>query len=148
MNSNTTFEELLEGEIDIISYENIFIVCKKERDNLRPNIYLNISFGKFDTSIRGNLLIVSKDNQNFISLTRPQLIKYTDFLIRESFNYNDFDKNGKYISTKELDSQHNVQLQTNFSKGIDISKNNVDETFTMILRIQSAILQFIKYNSN
>ncbi|MBR3882130.1 MAG: hypothetical protein IKJ36_02560 [Clostridia bacterium] len=55
-NSIKSFETILGGEIEIIPYEDIVIICRKNRDSLKANIYINnIGF-----SIRGNIILVKK----------------------------------------------------------------------------------------
>ena len=97
-NSIKSFETILGGEIEIIPYEDIVIICRKNRDSLRANIYINnIGF-----SIKGNIILVKKVDDKFVSLNREQAIKYGVFITQQSFNYKHFDENGKYLSNKEL----------------------------------------------
>lgn len=97
-NSIKSFETILGGEIEIIPYEDIVIICRKNRDSLRANIYINnIGF-----SIKGNIMLVKKVDNKFISLNREQAIKYGVFITQQSFNYKHFDENGKYLTNKEL----------------------------------------------
>ena len=97
-NSIKSFETILGGEIEIIPYEDIVIICRKNRDSLKANIYINnIGF-----SIRGNIILVKKLDDKFVSLNREQAIKYGVFITQQSFNYKHFDENGKYLSNKAL----------------------------------------------
>ena len=97
-NSIKSFETILGGEIEIIPYEDIVIICRKNRDSLRANIYINnIGF-----SIKGNIILVKKVDNKFVSLNREQAIKYGVFITQQSFNYKHFDENGKYLTNKEL----------------------------------------------
>lgn len=97
-NSIKSFETILGGEIEIIPYEDIVIICRKNRDTLKANIYINnIGF-----SIRGNIILVKKVDNEFVSLNREQAIKYGVFITQQSFNYKHFDENGKYLTNKEL----------------------------------------------
>ena len=97
-NSIKSFETILGGEIEIIPYEDIVIICRKNRDSLKANIYINnIGF-----SIRGNIILVKKLDDKFVSLNREQAIKYGVFITQQSFNYKHFDENGKYLTNKEL----------------------------------------------
>ena len=97
-NSIKSFETILGGEIEIIPYEDIVIICRKNRDSLKANIYINnIGF-----SIRGNIILVKKADNKFVSLNREQAIKYGVFITQQSFNYKHFDENGKYLTNKEL----------------------------------------------
>ena len=97
-NSIKSFETILGGEIEIIPYEDIVIICRKNRDSLKANIYINnIGF-----SIRGNIILVKKADNKFVSLNREQAIKYGVFITQKSFNYKHFDENGKYLTNKEL----------------------------------------------
>lgn len=110
-NSIEYFEKELEGEIEIIPYENIFIICKKDRERLRPNIFVNKSFGKFDSNIRGNVFLIAQKDNKFISLTKGQALQYFNFLQIESFNYKHFDENGKYLSTYQLRQRNKKQRE-------------------------------------
>ena len=97
-NSIKSFETILGGEIEIIPYEDIVIICRKNRDSLRANIYINnIGF-----SIKGNIILVKKVDDKFVSLNREQAIKYGVFITQQSFNHKHFDENGKYLTNKEL----------------------------------------------
>ena len=75
-NSKETFELLIGGEMDILPYENIFIICRKDREKLKPNISVNTNYDKANFSIRGTVLIVNKDNEEFKSLSKEQAITY------------------------------------------------------------------------
>lgn len=97
-NSIKSFETILGGEIEIIPYEDVVIICRKNRDSLRANIYINnIGF-----SIKGNIILIKKVDDKFVSLNREQAIKYGVFITQQSFNYKHFDENGKYLTNKEL----------------------------------------------
>lgn len=97
-NSIKSFETILGGEIEVIPYDDIVIICRKNRDSLKANIYINnIGF-----SIRGNIILVKKLDDKFVSLNREQAIKYGVFITQQSFNYKHFDENGKYLTNKEL----------------------------------------------
>ena len=97
-NSIKSFETILGGEIEVIPYDDFVIICRKNRDSLKANIYINnIGF-----SIRGNIILVKKVDDKFVSLNREQAIKYGVFITQQSFNYKHFDENGKYLTNKEL----------------------------------------------
>lgn len=135
-NNTETLKVLIGGEIELLPYENVFIVCKKDRENLKPNISLNINYGNAVFSIRGNILILNKDNENFKSLSKEQALKYAKLLIMQSFKYEHFDKNGKYLSNKELKKQ--------IQKG---QNSNNTLMLNMILEMQRTILKYIQENS-
>lgn len=136
-NNTETLKVLVGGEIELLPYENVFIVCKKDRESLKPNISLNINYGNAVFSIRGNILIINKDNDNFKSLSKEQALKYAKLLVEQSFKYEHFDKNGKYLSNKELKRQ--IQKSQN-------SNNNNTSMLNMILEIQRTILKYIQEN--
>lgn len=136
-NNTETLKVLVGGEIELLPYENVFIVCKKDRESLKPNISLNINYGNAVFSIRGNILIINKDNDNFKSLSKEQALKYAKLLVEQSFKYEHFDKNGKYLSNKELKRQ--IQKSQN-------SNNNNTSMLNMILEIQRVILKYIQEN--
>lgn len=134
-NNTETLKVLVGGEIELFPYENVFIVCKKDRESLKPNISLNINYGNAVFSIRGNILIINKDNDNFKSLSKEQALKYAKLLVEQSFKYEHFDKNGKYLSNTELKKQ--IQKSQNSNNTLMLN---------MILEIQRTILKYIQEN--
>lgn len=157
-NEQKIFEDLIGGELDYIPYEDVTIIARKNREHLKPNIYINTEFLSIGSSIRGNVIIVCRENETFKSLTKEQAIKYREFLKRASFNYDNFDEKGRYIpNTKNIQFKNRGQLI--IEKGIgenDVASPktsneqsfDTNETLKMILGIQSIILKFIKDNSN
>ena len=138
----------LVGEIFLIPYKDIAIVCKKYRKNLKPNIYVNTKFLRVGESMRGNIIISSYKNNSFISLTKAQANKYIDFLKNASFNYNNTNKNNYYFVHKNTKFFKNLEKELIPS---DIEKshtrntqNQEHETLQMLLAIQTIILKFIK----
>lgn len=157
-NEQKNFEDLIGGELDYIPYEDITIIARKNREHLKPNIYINTEFLSIGSSIRGDIIIVCRENENFKSLTKEQAIKYREFLKRASFNYDNFDENGRYITNSK---QNSLKSRGKFIIEKGIGENDVvspkvennecfetNETLKMILGIQSIILKFIKDNSN
>lgn len=78
----------MDGKFDVIPYDDIVILCKSDRKKLIPNIYINTKFLSVGETIRGTIIIVSKTNDIFSSLSKKQCIKYINFLKNVSFNYN------------------------------------------------------------
>lgn len=157
-NEQKTFEGLIGGELDYIPYEDITIIARKNREHLKPNIYINTEFLSIGSSIRGDVVIVCRENKNLKSLSKEQAIKYREFLKRASFNYDNFEEKGRYIpNTKQnsLNSKGKLIIEKEIGEN-DIVSPKVDnnecfeanETLKMILGIQSIILKFIKDNSN
>lgn len=168
-NAPEEFEKLLGGKIEILSFnelEDVFFICRKYRERLKPNIYVNITFGRLDETIRGDLIIVGKD---FKSLTREQALTYGELVSIESYNYSHFDENGKYLSNNQLRKiakqkqlQERKQRQINEKttlpvgnlivensyKQEELGANSTEEVLNMILKMQAIILQFIKNNSS
>ncbi len=143
-NNIESFKSQLGGEIEIISYEDIEIICRKDRENLKPNIYLNTSFEKLNFSIKGDILITAKKENNFISLTKEQVIKYNELLVKGSFKYKHFDENGKYLSNKELRKQNKCDFRNDVKNKKNIKEENLEATLQMILKIQTSILIFLQ----
>lgn len=153
-NAPEEFEKILGGKIEILSFkefEDVLFICRKYRERLRPNIYINITFGKLDETIRGDLIVVGKD---FKSLTREQALKYGELIERESYNYSHFDQNGKYITNKQLNKKSMKNNKKHYGEFIVESaykqketKTESTEVLSMILKMQAVILQFIKNNS-
>ena len=79
-NNLQEFEQILGGKIACIPYENIIIVCKENRKNLQPNIYINTKFLGLGETVRGNIIITAKDEQNFKTLRKEQVIENIRFL--------------------------------------------------------------------
>lgn len=130
-NNIETFELLLSGKIEILQYEDIQVVCKKDREKLLPNAYLNINFNKLNTSIRGNIIIVNISDNTFKSLTKNQAIKYGKLLVMESFNYEKINTKYKYLNSSNNFANENKTI-------------NSDKTLNLILDIQRDILKFIR----
>lgn len=148
-NAPEEFEKILGGKIEILSFkelEDVFFICRKYRERLRPNIYLNITFGRFDETIRGDLIVIGKD---FKSLTREQALKYGELIERESYNYSHFDENGKYLTNEPLKKKLNSYGEFIVEKAYKQEETKTDSTevLNMILKMQAIILQFIKNNS-
>lgn len=131
----------LVGEIEIIPYDDVVIVCKKNRENLKPNIYITTEFLSIGETIRGNIIVACRENDSFKSLSKEQAIKYTEFLKNASFHY---DNNAKNLK--------NIRLIKTITKDKTLndyecnSKNQDEDILKMILGIQTIILKYIKNN--
>ncbi len=90
-------------------------------------------------TIKGNIIIVCKEDKDFKSISKAQAVEYVTFLERSSFNYNDL-PSSKFIFLKDI----NIPLK--LSK--EDNKNLNDETLKMILSIQTVILKFIESIKN
>ncbi len=148
-NKIEVLENLVGGEIEIIPYEDVVIIARKNRNELRANIYISGEFMKIGKSIKGNIILAGIDEGKLKSIDREQAMKYREFLIRESFNYKYFDEAGRYISVKSQNNKGNYINEIKNKKiikkdSIREESNSNDETLKMILKIQTAILQFIK----
>ncbi len=135
-------KKFLVGKIEIIDYDDIVIICSKYRKNLRPNIYINTKFLGVGSTIRGDVIITSKNSENLKGLTKKQAIKYLKLLERISFHYKDIKKRNKKFNKK----QSNVLSDDN--KVAKKEKYGRDEVLRMILAIQSIILEFINKHEN
>lgn len=131
----------LNGEVQIIPYEDIFIICNKNSKDLQPNIYVNTKFLSIGETIRGNIIITCKDNENFKSLTKTQAIKYLQFLQNASFHYDNVNKTNKIIESRKFKNCNNSYKDTYIEKN-----SNNDNVLQMILAIQTIILKFIEDN--
>lgn len=142
----------LVGEIFLIPYKDIVFVCRKYRQKLKPNIYINTKFLRVGESIRGNIVIVSYKNNSFISLTKEQATKYIDFLKNASFNYNNTNKNNYYFVHKNTKFFKNLEkelMPSDIEKAYTRNTQNQEhETLQMLLAIQTIILKFIKNYKN
>lgn len=126
----------MNGEIEEISYKDIVIVCKKDRENLSPNISITREFLSIPETIRGNIIIVRKEDGEFKSISKQQTIEYVYFLKNSNFHCDNTDFN--------IFKNFNIPLKSVKKR----SRNYDDETLKMILAIQMAILKFIKNYEN
>ncbi len=140
----------LVGEICLIFYKDIVVVCKKYRKNLKPNIYINTKFLRVGESIRGNIIIASYKNKSFVSLTKEQAITYMNFLKDASFHYNN--TTNSHYTRKDIKFFKNLEKEVipynTEKKHSNAKRNNNNEVLQMILAIQTIILKFIKNNEN
>ena len=128
----------MNGQIEEIVYRDIVIVCKKNRNNLKPNISITKDLNIPET-IKGNLFIVCKSNNEFKSVSKEQAIEYVIFLENAKFHYDNTEVNS-------LDVFKNMNIPLKFEK--QNSKKVNDETLKMILGIQAIILKFIDSMKN
>ena len=119
-NSIKCFESILGGEIETIPYEDIVILCRKDRDKLKANVYINNT----GFSIKGNIILVKKLDNKFVSLSKEQAIRYGVFLIQQSFDYKHFDEKGKYLSNRELRRRQQEQKMLEKQKQKDTKQKN------------------------
>lgn len=126
-------KKYLNGQIEEIVYRDIVIVCKKYRDNLKPNISISKNLNIPET-IRGNLFIVCKSNNEFKSVSKAQAVEYVLFLKKSSFHYDNLE-----VSNLDMLKEMNIPLKIVKQN----SKKENDETLKMILGIQAVILKFI-----
>ena len=145
-NNIQEFEQILGGKTTCIPYENIIIVCKENRKNLQPNIYINTKFLGLGETVRGNIIITAKNEQNFKTLSKEQVIENIRFLKNASFHYNSVNNKSKY---KDFVTSFKKELEiNNRERNIDNIKNGNDEVLNLILAIQTIILEFIKNKKN
>ena len=133
-------KKYLAGEIELINYDDIVIICNKDRKNLRPNIYINTKLLGIGSTIRGDVIITSQNKGNLRALTKSQAIKYIKLLDRISFHYKDIKKSNKKFNKKHSRITTNTDTNKN--------ENKRDDVLKMILAIQSIILRFINKNEN
>ena len=142
----------LVGKIDLVPYEDIVIVCRKDRKNLTPNIYVNTKFLSIGKTIRGTIIIVRLKDNSFISLTKEQAIKYIHFLKNASFHFNNINKDNNFFLARDkqfFKSLKKELISDDLEKDTPINnQNRNDEVLQMILAIQTSILKFIKNNKN
>ena len=94
-NQKEYLEKLVDGEYT--NLDDYTIIYKKNSSNLLSNIYVN-QYSKLGTSLKGKVFAVGKnDNGTFKSLSKEQAKKCISFFLKESFNYKNFDEQGRYI---------------------------------------------------
>lgn len=140
------------GKIDLVPYEDIVIVCRKDRKNLTPNIYVNTKFLSISETIRGTIIIVCLKDTSFKLLTKEQAIKYIHFLKNASFHFNNINKDNNFFLARDkqfFKSLKKELISDDLEKDTPINnQNRNDEVLQMILAIQTIILKFIKNNKN
>lgn len=129
----------LNGKIEEIPYKDIVILCKKDRNNLKPNISITKDFLDIPETIRGNIIIVCKENKEFKSISKKQAVEYVYFLKNASFHCEN-------TNVDNLNLLNHLELPNSSIKNTDKSLN--EETLKMILAIQTVILKFIKNFEN
>lgn len=128
----------MSGQIEEIVYRDIVIVCKKNRDNLKPNISITKDL-KIPETIKGNIFIVCKSNNDFKSISKEQAVEYVFFLENAKFHYDNTEVNS-------LDVFKNMNIPIKLLKQNPKKVN--DETLKMILGIQAIILKFVDSMKN
>lgn len=123
-NTKEDLEKLVGGEIATVKYDDYVVIYKKNSDNMLGNVCLDVKGYGLDLSLKGTIFVVNQDeNGEFKSLNKQQALKSTGVLIRKSFNYKNFDENGRYL-TKSQRRKRNKQNNTNKtnSSQLDIQK--------------------------
>lgn len=123
-NTKEDLEKLVGGEIATVKYDDYVVIYKKNSDNKLGNVCLDVKGYGLDLSLKGTIFVVNQDeNGEFKSLNKQQALKSTGVLIRKSFNYKNFDENGRYL-TKSQRRKRNKQNNTNKtnSSQLDIQK--------------------------
>lgn len=102
-------EKLVDGNILVIPYDDILIICneKNQKARIKPNIIFD------NKTISGDCFVVGDyfENGEFKSLTKEQVIKYFNLFQRKSVDYSHFDENGKFLSRKELQRKKYLERQ-------------------------------------
>lgn len=165
-NQKDYLERLVDGEYATLDYDDYVIVYKKKSDNLLANVYVD-RYSKIGISIKGKIFVIGKDeNGNFISLNKDQFLRCTKFLMKESFNYKNFDEHGRYISKSKRNSKRLFDNKNNSNKNmsnlneniksdinhqtstnesiVQVDKISNEQTLKMILKILFTLLEFIK----
>ena len=123
-NTKEDLEQLIGGEIATVKYDDYVIIYKKNSDNMLGNVCLDVKGYGLDLSLKGTIFVVNQDeNGEFKSLNKQQALKSTGVLIRKSFNYKNFDENGRYLgkSQRRKRNKQNNTNKTNSSQ-LDIQK--------------------------
>ena len=145
-NNIQEFEQILKGRITCISYENIIIVCKENRKSLQPNIYINTKFLGVGESIRGDIIITARNDYDFKTLSKEQVVENFKFLQNASFHYNNTVNRLKH---KDFVRSFNRELTiNNKEKSSDNLQTPNDEVLNLIYAIQTIILDFINNKKN
>lgn len=145
-NNIQEFEQILKVKITCIPYEKIIIVCKESRKNLQPNIYINTKFLGLGETIRGDIIITARNEENFKTLSKEQVIENIKFLQNASFHYNNISNN---FNHKNFVKSFKHELAINDKKRtFDNTQTQNNEILTLIYTIQTIILDFINNTKN
>lgn len=84
-------QRLVGGLIEVVSYEDVLLICNEEGKilNMPPNLVFDYDY------IAGNCFVIGDDYEtgDFKSLTDEEILKYREDLKRHSFNYKQYLKN-------------------------------------------------------
>ena len=126
-NQKEYLEKLLDGEYTNQDYDDYTILYKKDSENLLANIYVD-QYSKIGLSLKGKIFAVGKDeNGNLKSLNKEQAKKCITFFLRESFNYKNFDENGKYIPRSKRKNKNFFKNKNNSEQQADSNKEEKQE---------------------
>ena len=140
-NNVEIFEKLLGGKFQKMQYEEVIILFRKDNNSLLPNVYINSRFMEIGTSLKGTIIITLEENDSFKSLNKEQALKYARFLVNESFTYKPINEKKKYSSNRR-------KTNVNSPNAKNFDSTYKGDVLRMILEIQTAILRFIKDETN
>ena len=107
---------------------------------------INTKFLGLGETVRGNIIITAKNEQNFKTLSKEQVIENIRFLKNASFHYNSLNNKSKY---KDFVTSFKNELKiNNKERDFDNIKTEDDEILNLILAIQTVILEFIRNKKN
>lgn len=139
---------IVEGNLDLVRYENCIIVCsnKKQKLNLVPNIVLDFN------NIKGDFLLIGYNPRikDFRSLNNEEISFYTDTLNRKSFQYNKYKKwienhsTSKHKRKEKLNKKNNSFVNSENKNANTPTENSNKEMLEIILNIQAIILKYVK----
>ena len=135
-NSEELFKRKLDGEIERIDLDDTCIICKKDRENLMPNIYIRPRGSTLVETIRGDLFYVAKDKETgeISSFTRDNLLEYKERLDKISHDYSNQDEDGHFISKREQRRREAFEKMKKYNelkraeKEVEESNNTNDKT--------------------
>lgn len=127
-NSDENFKRKLNGEIEKIDLGDSYIICKKDNENLLPNVYVRPTGTSLIKTIKGNLFYVAKDMEtgNISSFRRDNVLKYGEVLNKNSHDYSNQDEDGSFISKQ--DQRKSVVKKYNKVKKDEISSKEESKT--------------------
>ena len=109
-NSEDEFKRKLNGDIEKIELDDTYIICKKDRENLMPNIYIRPRGSSLVETIRGELFYVAKNKETgeISSFTRENIVVYGDRLNKISHDYSNQDEEGHFITEKQAQRRREI----------------------------------------
>lgn len=142
---------IVQGDLDMVRYENCIIVCNKIDANINqiPNIVLDFKH------ITGDFFLIGYNpkNKDFRSLDNSEVKFYKDALDRKSFQYDKYKKwleKCKFVVESSSNNNSVPKLNREIVDNEEVKSTSSpynEKMLEMILNIQAIILKYLKNNN-